>query len=535
MKMYNPYKFMLKEKAIKKLVSESLQAEGYKKIRSSIKITQQQICVFVFLFLAFNSLAQDITLKINVRGSFESKITLIPLSGSNALKPIAEKSGIKNGETGIITISQTLLPGEFVLRFDYKEKANSSPYPCEKHVFISNQNIELWANPIYCSNNDSTYFHKEEKENTLFANFTKENSKQKENIRLLQNFLMNYDDTQSTFYRQGIKEYEKRRSEYNQWITEQRTLNHALFVSHTFQFEYVPQIEFKGSELSTSAPSSVSLKEQARQDQLRLQSVLTHYFDGIDLNDSLLINTTQLKEWMTSYVNIYGSLSVTETLRDSLFPLAGKTAIEKARNGHPLVYGWMVDYFYNGFESFNMQVGIKMLETYLKDTNCLTNKRQAIEKRLKGIKSLLIGSMAPDFSIKMADKDVLFSKYKTNSRYKLLLFWSADCGHCKELVSKLYPWYQQLSDKKLVEVFALGLDDTATEIPIWTDAITKLPDWKHIRCEGGINSEQANAYFILSTPVMILVDSKTNKIYAIPENIEQLDKSLAKSDTNSKK
>ena len=87
----------------------------------------------------------------------------------------------------------------------------------------------------------------------------------------------------------------------------------------------------------------------------------------------------------------------------------------------------------------------------------------------------------------------------------------------------------------MVEVFALGLDDTATEIPIWTDAITKLPDWKHIRCEGGINSEQANAYFILSTPVMILVDSKTNKIYAIPENIEQLDKSLAKSDTNSKK
>lgn len=485
-----------------------------KNIRKKIKYSNSVICLLAICIVMLSIVeasAQDITLKINLHGVVESKISLLPLIGPNALKPIAERGGIKNGETASISVSKDQLPAEFVLRFDYKEKENGSPYPSEKHIFISNQNLELWVNPPYCNNNDSTWFQKEERENTLFTKFTKENGKQKESLGLLQNFLMNYDNTQSKFYQQGIEEYEKRRSAYNNWITEQSTQYQALFVSHTFRFQYVPQIVFNGSDAD------------------RMQSGLVHYFDGIDFNDSLLINTTELKKWMTDYVNIYGSMVKTEAHRDSLFTLAGKTAIEKGRQGNPKVYGWMVDYFYTGFESFNMTAGIKMLEPYINDSNCLTTKRQAIEKRLKGMKTLLTGTLAPDFTIKDETGNVVqFHQYKSNSRYKLLLFWSADCGHCKELVSKLYPWHQQLSDKKLVEIFALSLDDTATEIPIWKNAITQLPDWKHIRCEGGINSREANAYFILSTPVMILVDTKTNKICASPENLQELNNTIYK-------
>ena len=473
------------------------------------------------------STAQDITLKLHLRGVAESKVTLLPMIGTNAIRPIAEIAGINNNETATILVSKAHLPGEFVLRFDYTEKENGSPYPCEKHILIYNQNLELWVNPMYCGNNDSTWFQKNEKENTVFTHFFEENGKRKEKLGVLQQFLMTYDDTDSKFYQQGIKEYENRRSQYNQWLTAEKDQYKALFVSHTFQFQYVPQLAFSGNEDD------------------RIQDGLDHYFDGIDFNDSLLINTINLKEWMDGYVNIYGSLSTTAASRDSLFPLAGKTAIEKARQGHPKVYGWMVDYFYTGYESFNMTAGIKMLEPYLNDTLCLTRKRQAIGKRLKGMKTLLIGSLAPDFILDdNAGNTVLFSQYKTNpdTRGKLLLFWSADCGHCTDLVNELYPWYQQLGDslsmpalsgvevskgdKKLVEVFALSLDDTDTEIAVWKNAITQLQGWKHIRCDGGINSKEANAYFILSTPVMILVDAQTNKIIATPESVQQLSEAL---------
>ena len=370
---------------------------------------------------------------------------------------------------------------------------------------MQQSHLELWVNPMYCGNSDSTYFQKDEKENTLFAQFNEENSKQKEKLGLLQNFLLNYDDTQSKFYQQGIKEYEKRHNNYNQWLEEQTTLQKALFISHTFQFQYVPQIAFNEDESA------------------RMQNVLSHYFDGIDFQDTLLLHTQDLNIFITTYVNMYASIAKTQTELDSLYPLIGKTAIEKARLGNPKVYGWMVDYFYNGYESTNMPAGIKMLEPYLNDITCLTTKRQAIEKRLKGIKTLTIGTLAPDFTLKDdAGNEVLFSKYKTNCRYKLILFWGSDCGHCKDLANELYPWWQQLSDKNLVEVFALSLDDTSTEIPVWENVITQFPNWKHSRCEGGVNSPEANAYFILSTPVMFLVDAKTNKICAIPENVQQL-------------
>jgi len=69
-----------------------------------------------------------------------------------------------------------------------------------------------------------------------------------------------------------------------------------------------------------------------------------------------------MKEWMDGFVNFNGELATSVNLRDSIFTLAGKTAIEKARTGHPMVYGWMVDYFFKGYESFNITKGIEMLQ-----------------------------------------------------------------------------------------------------------------------------------------------------------------------------
>jgi len=130
------------------------------------------------------------------------------LTNSRTFKPIMEINGVKNGMTS--ELSREYLPGEFVLRFDYKEKESATPYPSEKYIFINDQNLELWVSPKYCNNADSSYFQKDERENAAFTRFSKENAKQKEKLGLLQNFLMNYDDTESEFYSQGIREYQQR-------------------------------------------------------------------------------------------------------------------------------------------------------------------------------------------------------------------------------------------------------------------------------------------------------------------------------------
>ncbi|MBN1340949.1 MAG: thioredoxin family protein [Bacteroidales bacterium] len=453
--------------------------------------------------------AASVTLTIHLRNVYESRISLLPLTGRKALPPLIEKEGVKNGETAILTIPGENLPGDFVIRFDYKEEAVSTPYPSEKTVIIYRQNMELWADPLYCNNPDSTYFSEGEKENSVHASFVKENKEQKEMLALLQSLLLYYDDVQSDLYRESIKEYEKRRLAHNRWIRGQISEHDSLFVSARFGFELVPPVSWEGSETE------------------RKQSLMDHYFDEIDLTDPLLAKTPDFTRWMDSYVNLYGEFASTVEKRDSLFTLAGKKAIEKAGKGHPLVYGWMVDYFFTGFESFDIQTGIAMLKPYLDDPGCLTSKRQAILKRLEGMETLIAGTVAPDFTfMDETGSETGFHACPTGKPYKLLLFWSADCSHCAELVDALYPWFLKEKNREKLEVFAVSLDENETERAEWKKKTETMPGWKHIPTEGGVNSALADKYFILATPVMILTDAATHCIIAQPGTVEQLEKAM---------
>ena len=131
-------------------------------------------------------------------------------------------------------------------------------------------------------------------------------------------------------YKEAIKEFEQRRQNYNQWLTSLSKQDKELFVSRFYQFQHIPKMDTKSTEAD------------------RIKNLITHYFDGINFKDSLIVITPHLSKWMDNDVNLYGQLSTTIALRDSLFPLAGKKAIEISRKGHPLVYGWMVDYFAQG-------------------------------------------------------------------------------------------------------------------------------------------------------------------------------------------
>jgi thioredoxin-related protein len=469
------------------------------------------IVLFCFTALFSESTrAQDATITIHLRGVYESKISLLPLSGSNTIKPVAVGESIKNGETTILQVSGDNLPGEFVVRFDYKEIASSTPYPSEKRIIINDQDLQLWVHPIYCNNADSTWFQKDERENRIYDRFLHENARQKVMLGLLQNFLINYDDASSAFYKQGITEYEKRRQEFNDWLSEKTGQHKGLFVSNLFVFQHIPQIDWKGSEAD------------------RKQSLRDNYFDGMDFSEPLMLKTTDIKEWMDGYVNLYGELATSIRLRDSLFTLAGKTAIEKASSGHPLVYGWMVDYFFNGYESFNIEEGIKMLEPYLNDPNCLTTKRQEINKRLKGIETLVPGITAPNIIIRDAENmSFELNVYQTRKKYILLLFWSADCNHCSETIGKIDAWYHQPAIEQKLEIVAISLDETDTEIQEWKHKIMELKDWTHLQAAEGLRSKVANDYYILGIPVMILLNAKTKEIIALPESAEQLDKLIS--------
>jgi hypothetical protein len=449
----------------------------------------------------------NINLTIHLRGVYESKFTLMTFKEeSQLMQEILTHEAIRKGESATFSVPAKYLPGEFVIRSNYKEKQTSSPYPSEKQIVISWNDVEIWLHPVYSNNTDSTWFNEDERENTVLQEFMDMNYQKKEVISLLQNFLLYYDDTGSDFYKLGITEYEKRRKEHNSWIALQEKDNNELFVSRMMKLQYITRIAWGVTE------------------DERWQGYIDHYFDFMDFKDSLIIKASDMKSWMDQYVNIYGQEASTTELRDSLFTLAGERAIEKAKTGHPKVYGWMVDYFYRGYESFNIEPGIAMLGQYLDDPNCLTMKKQAIAKRMEGMKNLVPGTIAPDFPFKDVETGVesTLHSYQTDKPYKLVLFWSADCQHCLELTGKLYRWYIKEENEVNMDIFAISLDETDVELKTWDEYKDDYTGWVHILAKGGVNSHEANIYYVLATPVMVLVDAKSNEIVALPMTFEDL-------------
>ena len=485
-----------------------------KKRKIYLSLLISAACVFISssvfaMSQAPNNSARARQLTVNLEGIFDAKVTLLPFKGLKTIKPIAEAAGVKEGKSVVIKIPVEYLPGEFLLRIDYRAKESDHYYPAERIIYVNEEDIGLTVNPPYINNDEKTKFNSGEKENTVYGVFMKENSAKRMPIDLLRQLLLSYDLPKSEFYAQAVKEFESRRIKYNAWLKDQARVYKKLYVSRLFQFQYIPAVSWSGDEFE------------------RLNQILKNYFEGIDFSDPLIIRSREFSRFMDIYMGLYGAQAKTAESRDALFTQAGRVACEKASFADPRVYGWMVDYFYTGYETYNIKDGMIMLQEHINNPKCLTSKKEQIIQRLEGMRKLIPGANAPDFvlSDKQAD-DFQFHKWVPKARYKLLLFWTTTCADCLELVNELSQWYNQPANKNKADIITVNLDEAQIGVEKWKFAIKPLSAWKNLQAKGGVNSPVARAYAILSTPVMFLVDSKSNKIVSVPETFEKFKKEL---------
>ncbi|MFA5069474.1 MAG: thioredoxin family protein [Candidatus Omnitrophota bacterium] len=448
-------------------------------------------------------------LTANLQGVFSSDFSLIPFENGKAVKPIVKITDIKDGQSAVFDIPARYIPGEFVLRMDYRGKESDRPYPAEKYIFVNKQDIELFINPVYSNNSDVTKFNAGERENTVYDAFIKGNQLRRQQVDLLMQVLLSYDRPGSKFYKQAEKEYEARRVGYNNWLKEQALKNKGLFTAKLFQFEHIPAVKWNGRE-----------DEYANR-------ILENYFEGIDFSDPDIVNSRQLSMFMDNYMRLYGSQAKTDADRSPLFVKAASLACGKASKGHPRVYGWMVDYFYSGFEAYNVKTGMAMLKEHIENPACLTSKKEQIAKRAEGMEKLIPGAQAPDFMLTGPDgRPFFFYEYKARGRYKLLLFWTTGCKGCLDFIEGLKVWYEQAENKDRLDIIAVNLDETASGVQKWQEMSKALIGWIHLQAKEGVNSSPANNYSVLSTPVIFLIDAADNKIAANPDDFDDLIKIL---------
>ncbi|HPW67367.1 MAG TPA: thioredoxin family protein [Salinivirgaceae bacterium] len=462
--------------------------------------------LLVALVLVFTAVScqsqgiQDRAVTVYLRGVSMARVSLAPLTGSNAYKPIKVFEQVQNGQSVTFTINKELIPSDFQLRFDYFDISSGKPSASEQRIFINKQNVSININPIYATIADSVIFSDNDKENRIYQQFSIQNQSIKENIGLIQMVLSKYDDKNSNFYKEGLKEYKQRIKQHADWLKQQAAEHKDLFVSHTFVLQEISEIDF-------------TLDEKARKN-----AMLENYIKIIDFKDTLITRSFDYRKWLDNYVNMHFDRSYTATQTDSALISAGKKLIERAKTGDPVVCGKMLDYFFDGYESMGMESGIQMLAEHLENPKCPATKKDAIIKRIEGISHLKIGTIAPDFDITDTENSALnFHSFGESKPYKLLMIWSADCEHCQEVTKQLYMFYTNSPFSSKFDVLAVSIDETETEIPIWENNIKNLSKWTHALSKGGLLSQVAKIYYVVSTPVMIIVDTKSNKIVGLPK------------------
>ena len=460
--------------------------------------------LFLCLVLALSVGAQTRKVSIDLRGVYDAKVSVTPFFGTHLADPVIKDVQLVNKGRLEVQIPVALLPGEFLFRFDYRAKASDQPYPAELSLFVNRDDITVKINPLY-TRGDSLILGNDH-ENKAYNDFTSKNQEWRQQLGLLQQLLGGYTRRGSVLVKQACTEYESLRKEYNEWINSQILAYPNLFVPHLFVFQYLQ-------------PTQWDLQPEAQ-----LTDMAKRYFDAISLNDTLVLRSRQLNEFMGAYVGLFGARATTEALRDSLFTQAGRIACHKASVGNPKVYGWMVDYFYTGYESNAIDAGLKMLAQHLNNPNCLTSKKMAIQKRLEGMKTIKIGASAPAFEAQMADSiPFRFDGVQAGKTYSLLIFYDSTCGHCTQTIDQLKQWYAVKENAVWLNVVTVALNDERKVWKEWHDR--QHLAWNDMWAPGGINSPAAASYFILSTPMMYVVD-RNLKIVAMPTDVAGLDRFL---------
>lgn len=136
----------------------------------------------------------------------------------------------------------------------------------------------------------------------------------------------------------------------------------------------------------------------------------------------------------------------------------------------------------------------------------------------------LIGLKAQELKLPTMDGDWV-SLYETEAPFTLLLFWEADCGHCKKQVPQVKTG---LLDKFKPYGFKVFAVHTQNDKEKWENFVTEHELFDFINCWDPQNQTNFRVYYhIDSTPVMYLLD-KDKKIIAKKLDIEQFADILTK-------
>ncbi|MEG2339695.1 MAG: DUF5106 domain-containing protein [Odoribacter sp.] len=249
-----------------------------------------------------------------------------------------------------------------------------------------------------------------------------------------------------------------------------------------------------------------------------------HYWDYTNFKDSMLIRTPIFKNKLDDYFNNIILMHPDSVFKESV------NIIEKSKTNKAM-FRYLVSYCFNFALESNI-MGMDAAFVYIAKKYYLTGQadwvdkenRDKIEREVLLTQYNLLGMKAQELKLPTMD-GTWVSLDETEAPFTLLLFWEADCGHCKKQVPLVKT---QLLDKFKPYGFKVFAVHTQNDKDKWEKFVTEHELFDFVNCWDPHNQTNFRVYYhIESTPIMYLLD-KDKKIIAKKLDLDQLEDLLTK-------
>ena len=251
---------------------------------------------------------------------------------------------------------------------------------------------------------------------------------------------------------------------------------------------------------------------------------MDHYFDNTNLTDDALIRTPDaiFHKRFVDYFDKYLHGAEAE-----MICRYADTLIEKSRPSKE-VFKYLVHTITEKYLQTNIMgydaVYVHLIKRYYATGQAWWSSPTVIDENVKRAETwerLLIGKEAPDLYMR-DDNGVAYQLHRMPGKYKLLIFWSPSCGHCKTMIPALHKTWVEIREKYNMSAYAVLSEPDDQNRPLWRKFIKEkgLDDWVNV--DGGeANIDWHEVYDVVTTPQIYLLD-ENNKIVAKKLNADLL-------------
>jgi len=246
-----------------------------------------------------------------------------------------------------------------------------------------------------------------------------------------------------------------------------------------------------------------------------------HYFDNVDFSCGALLNTYK-QVFMDSYnkywdnvmkyekadsILYYADYWISKATDQKMFEFLVRDIttryLQSPVMGHDKVYVGMVDRYlktnkYNALSPSDMETNIHRADVW---------------------RNLLLGETIPDIACPIGEENTAWHHLnELENKYKILVFWSIECGHCTTEIPRLMEFYKQYGRMYNVGIFGVHTEGDIKE----RDKFLKKNDIHWTNVNGLFANYDWREYFdIEKTPVVYILD-KQNKILAKNISIDNI-------------